>query len=227
MTVHVAYLLQFLRRPTRCRPFRYSQIQSKNSPHVSVTRLFSSYVYWRFPSFRSLQQKYRLYVQFFSCYVNFTFSHFSPLILPLITLRNEYRFCGFWLCCFISLSDYVLSLNFVEPGGHVVWDGGLWSLAFSDCGFESPGVMDVCLLWVLYVRCQVEVSVSGRSLVQRFLTDCGVSECDREASSIMRRPFPTSGCCFMKNKSLNFLINNYTLNTLNLGKNPSHSFRYF
>jgi len=42
------------------------------------------------------------------------------------------------------------------------------------------------------VFCQVEVSASGRSLVHRRPTECGVSECDREAS-IMRRPWPTRG----------------------------------
>jgi hypothetical protein len=35
--------------------------------------------------------------------------------------------------------------------------------------------MGVCLLWVSCVY------VSGWSLVQRSPTDCGVSECDREA----------------------------------------------
>ena len=68
----------------------------QNPPRVSVTRHFSSKVYRPFPSFRRLQHKYGLYVQFFFCYVNFTFSHFSPLILPLTTLR--YRFCCSWLC---------------------------------------------------------------------------------------------------------------------------------
>jgi hypothetical protein len=38
---------------------------------------------------------------------------------------------------------------------------------------------------------QVEVSASGRSLVQRSPSECGVSnECDREFS-IMKRPWPT------------------------------------
>jgi hypothetical protein len=46
---------------------------------------------------------------------------------------------------------------------------------------------------VSVVCCQVEVSATGRSLVQRSPTKCGVSECDREAS-IMRRPCPTGGC---------------------------------
>jgi hypothetical protein len=42
--------------------------------------------------------------------------------------------------------------------------------------------------------CQVEVSAWGWSLVQRNPTECGVSERDCEAS-IMRRPWPTGGCC--------------------------------
>ena len=45
--------------------------------------------------------------------------------------------------------------------------------------------------------CQVEVFATGRSLIQRNLTECGVSECDREAS-IMRRPWPTRGCRAMR-----------------------------
>ena len=40
------------------------------------------------------------------------------------------------------------------------------------------------------VCCQVEVSVTGRSLYHGSSTECGVSECDREAS-IMRRPWRT------------------------------------
>jgi hypothetical protein len=49
-----------------------------------------------------------------------------------------------------------------------------------------------CLSLVSAVCCQVEVSASGRSLIQRSPTECDVSECDREAS-IMRRPWPTGG----------------------------------
>ena len=33
------------------------------------------------------------------------------------------------------------------------------------------------------VSCQVEVSATGRSLVQRSPTECGVSECDVEPST--------------------------------------------
>jgi len=46
-----------------------------------------------------------------------------------------------------------------------------------------------CLSLVSVVCCQVEVSASGWSLVQRSPTECDVSECDHE-STIMR-PWPT------------------------------------
>jgi hypothetical protein len=60
-------------------------------------------------------------------------------------------------------------------------------------GSNSAGGMTVCLLWVLCVaRSHVEVSVSVWSLVQRSPIDCGVPECNREASTV-RRPWLTSG----------------------------------
>ena len=40
-------------------------------------------------------------------------------------------------------------------------------------GMDASDVSVVC--------CHVEVSASGRSLVRRSPTECGVSECDREA----------------------------------------------
>jgi hypothetical protein len=45
-----------------------------------------------------------------------------------------------------------------------------------------------CLSLVSVVCCQVEVSATGRSLVQRIPTECGVSECDRGTSQ--RTPTP-------------------------------------
>ena len=45
---------------------------------------------------------------------------------------------------------------------------------------------------VSVVCCQVEISVSGWSLAQRSLTECGVSECNRE-TSIMGSPWSTGG----------------------------------
>ena len=44
------------------------------------------------------------------------------------------------------------------------------------------------------VGCQVEVSASGWSLVQRCPTECGVSVCDHE-SSTMRMPWPARVYC--------------------------------
>jgi hypothetical protein len=66
-----------------------------------------------------------------------------------------------------------------------------------DCGFEYHRG-NGCLSLVSDVCCQVEVSVTGWSLVQRSPNECGVSECDREAS-IMRRSWPTRGCCAIGN----------------------------
>ena len=67
--------------------------------------------------------------------------------------------------------------------------------------------------------CQIEVSVSGRSLVQRSLTMCGVSECDREALK-MRRSWLTRGCCAVEKEGggtlLNNLVNNELERTLNM-----------
>ena len=58
-----------------------------------------------------------------------------------------------------------------------------------------------CLTVVSVVCCQVEISVTSRSLVQMSPTECGVSECDREAS-IMSRSWPTGGCCAMENEKV-------------------------
>jgi hypothetical protein len=53
--------------------------------------------------------------------------------------------------------------------------------------------------------CQIEVSASSWSLIQRIPTECGVSECDLEAS-IMRKPWPTMGCCATGKKKVNPFI---------------------
>jgi len=56
------------------------------------------------------------------------------------------------------------------------------AVACGDCGFETHQVHSL----VIVVCCQVEVSATGRSLVQRSPTECGVSECDSEASVMTR-----------------------------------------
>jgi hypothetical protein len=70
----------------------------------------------------------------------------------------------------------------------VVYGVGLRPLACWDCGFESRRGHG-CLSLVSVVCCQVEVSATGRSLVQRSPTECVVSERDLETST-MKRPRP-------------------------------------
>ena len=67
---------------------------------------------------------------------------------------------------------------------------------------------------------QVEVSASGRSLVQRSPTECGVSECDREAPTM--RPRSTVGCRAM-NKRTKCMYCRWLLYTRNYGYN----YKYF
>jgi hypothetical protein len=54
-------------------------------------------------------------------------------------------------------------------------------------------------MFVSIVCCQVKVSASGLSRVRKSPTECGLSECDREAL-ITRRPWSTRGCCAMGKK---------------------------
>jgi len=62
------------------------------------------------------------------------------------------------------------------PSGRVVSGVGLRPLDCWDYGFESHRVHR-CLSVVIIVCCQVEVSASSWSLVQRSPTDCGASLC--------------------------------------------------
>jgi hypothetical protein len=71
-------------------------------------------------------------------------------------------------------------------------------MACWDCGFES-GRRHGCVSLASVVCFQVEVSALAWSLVQRSTTECGVSECDREAST-MRGPWPTMGRCAIRKK---------------------------
>ena len=62
---------------------------------------------------------------------------------------------------------------------------------------------------VIVVCCLVEVSVAGRSLVQRNSAECDVSECDRE-TSMSGRPWAIKGCYMMgKNTVLINLLEIY------------------
>jgi hypothetical protein len=76
-----------------------------------------------------------------------------------------------------------------NPSGCTVQCMGLRSLACWDCGFESRRGHE-CLSVVSVVCFHVEISATGRSLVQRCPTECGVSACDLETST-MRMPRTT------------------------------------
>jgi len=81
-------------------------------------------------------------------------------------------------------------------------------LAFTGIAGSNPaGGMDVCLLSV--VCCQIEVCASGCPLVQRSPTECGVLECDREAS-ILRRPWPTRAVAPWKEHVIHNKCNGFT-----------------
>ena len=69
---------------------------------------------------------------------------------------------------------------------------GLRALASRHCEFECRR-RHRCLSLVSVVCCQVEVSASGLSLVQRSPIGCDVSESDRETLAT-KRSWPTSGC---------------------------------
>jgi hypothetical protein len=73
----------------------------------------------------------------------------------------------------------------------------VWVCGRSFAGIASPNpTQDVGVSFVSVVCCQVDVSASGWLLVQRSPIECGVSECDVEAS-VMRWPWSARACCSM------------------------------
>jgi hypothetical protein len=59
-----------------------------------------------------------------------------------------------------------------DPSGRAVYRASAFGCSLVGSGGSNPAEgMVVC--------CQVQVSASGRFLVQRSSTECGVSECDR------------------------------------------------
>jgi hypothetical protein len=66
-------------------------------------------------------------------------------------------------------------------------------VCYWDCEFESRRGHG-CLSVVSVVCCQVDVSATSWSLVQRSPTDCGVSKSVIVKLRKMRRPRPPRGC---------------------------------
>ena len=97
------------------------------------------------------------------------------------SLKPQTRLC---ICTYIHRQPLLVALLFKA------W--GLRLLACWVCSFESRREHG-CLSVESVVCCQVEVYASGWSLVQGSPTDCGVSECDLETSTL-RKPKSTRGC---------------------------------
>jgi hypothetical protein len=102
-----------------------------------------------------------------------------------VSLKSD-KNSGYLIRTYVNLRKYLAKFFLADPSGRAVQDVGLRPLACWDSGFESRRQQE-CLSIVSVVCCQVEVSVSGYSLVQRSVTECGVSKkCDREASTMGR-----------------------------------------
>jgi hypothetical protein len=89
-------------------------------------------------------------------------------------------------------------------GGWSQWPRGLRCWSAVARWFESRRCRGYLSL-VIVVWCQVEVSATGWSLVQRSPTEYVVSECDREAS-IMRRLWPNTGSWTIRNMIMTLFI---------------------
>jgi hypothetical protein len=89
---------------------------------------------------------------------------------------------------------------------------GLRPHACWDCGFEYHRGHG-CLSVVSVVCCQVEVSASGWSLIQRSPTECVVSKkCDREASKTEAALAPKGGCRAIEKNCLKLYNNCMSFN---------------
>jgi hypothetical protein len=91
------------------------------------------------------------------------------------------------------------------PIGRVVYDVGLWSLAYWNCGLESHWGHG-CLSVVNVVCCQVEVSATSWSLVQRNPPDCSVSLCVIQKTRESGGPGPLGAVAPPQKKSGNMRI---------------------
>jgi hypothetical protein len=109
----------------------------------------------------------------------------TPVIVPAYWWGPRIRICKYYMRAFSRLVGSDIPVVARSKAG--VCRRPLAGIAGSNP--KRAGMSVSCEYWVLS-----EVSVSGWSLVQSSPTECGVSECDREAS-IMRGPCPTRDCC--------------------------------
>jgi hypothetical protein len=124
---------------------------------------------------------------------------FPKLLSSTVFAKRERA--RFLVCRFHSITEE--DSTFMRPCCHSQRRRGLrsGSAAARLMGLRvwiPPGArMSVCLSVV--VCCQVDVSASDWTLVRRSSTECGVSDCNREALAV-RRPRAGGGCCVVEKK---------------------------
>jgi hypothetical protein len=100
-----------------------------------------------------------------------------------------------------------------DLSGRAAWGVslGVPPLACWDCGFESR-LGHECVSLLSVACCQVDVTATSRSLLQRSPAECGVSVCDLETSTI-RWPRPYMWCCTKKISAYSAILRKSNLKT--------------
>jgi hypothetical protein len=134
----------------------------------------------------------------------------------------------FMICVLHSALYYVFCLSFCRPLQFFTVNNSclvavrskasVYGRSFSGIAGSNPAGGDEELSVLIVVCCQIEVSASGLSLVQRGPTECSVSECDRKASKI-RRPCPTGGSRTLTKNSFFLIRTTLNCSTISRGEN--------
>jgi hypothetical protein len=119
---------------------------------------------------------------------------------PSAEVKNEWSYTSIFLYAFMAWGKFTLCLYtqiYALPIA-VAALSKAWVCGRPHAGFvgSNPAGSYGCPSLVSSVCSHVEVSASGWSLIQRSPTQCGVSQCVRDAST-MRTPCPIRGCSTM------------------------------
>jgi hypothetical protein len=131
-----------------------------------------------------MKVSWKIYNTVSLCFISFKIKYVGDLKQVIFTYALT---CGKFYCILNAEMPIQVAVRSLGVG--------LQPLACWDCGFESRQWHGYLSL-VGILLCQIEISATGRLVVQRRRTECGVSECDTEASTI-RRPWLTGGCSAM------------------------------
>ena len=110
--------------------------------------------------------------------INCAQEEFVIFLLPALLefIWSSWFYCWSTTHIFCAVTWGGMLIMNADPSGRAVYGVGLQPLICRERGFESRRGHGWFLLWVLCV-CQVEVSATSWSLVQRSPTDCGASLC--------------------------------------------------